>query len=109
LKLKTTAAGKFLKILKELFSKSSLSRRPQTAKLSLALQTGGAPADRLEVVKPPLAGGFTTSPCATFGRAIPNKDYVPAQSPRLGNCIPTQPSRKREGFILYRELYYSAC
>ena len=34
---------------------------------------------------------------------------TPAQIPRLGNCIPTQPSRKREGFILYRELYYYAC
>ena len=35
IKKKTTAAEKLLKILKKLFSKSFLSRRPQTAKLSL--------------------------------------------------------------------------
>ena len=54
----TMGCWKFLKFLKELFSKSSLSRRPQTAKFSLALQTGGAPADRLEGVKSSLQGRF---------------------------------------------------
>ena len=60
-----------MKILKELFSKSSLSRRPQTVRkrlpsatpraslaLSFALKTGGAPADGFEGVKPPHRGGF---------------------------------------------------
>jgi len=58
IKLKTTAAGKLLMILKKLFSKSFLSRRPQTAKSPPALQAVAALGDRLEGVKSPLAGDF---------------------------------------------------
>mgnify|MGYP003410295029 CR=1 FL=1 len=45
-------------ILKKLFSKSFLSRRPQTAKSPPALQAVAALGDRLEGVKSPLAGDF---------------------------------------------------
>jgi hypothetical protein len=40
----------------------------------------------------------------TFGHAMPNRDYVLD----LKTVYPPWPSRKREGFILDFELYYSS-
>ena len=58
-----------MRFLKELFSKSSLSRAPQSAKLSPTLQAGGAPADCLEGVKTPFQGVF----CSFTPRATPSR------------------------------------
>jgi len=102
LKQKSTAAGKLWKILKKLFSKSFLSRAPQSAKLPLRfkLATPRRQFGRSKIF--PSGEIFAPSPRATFGRAMRHKDFA------WVSCIPTQPSRKRAGFNLERGLHHSA-
>lgn len=46
--------------------------------------------------------------CAFFVRAIPNKDSVPAQTPRLGNCIPTVALPQAGGLVLVSNIIFGA-
>ena len=55
------------------FLRQSLKSTSAEVETSLALQAGGAPADRLEGVKPPLAGGFLFGPVMDGSRRADRK------------------------------------
>ena len=56
----TTEAGSFDRTFSKVreFLRQSLKSTAAAVEILLVLQAGGAPADRLEGVKPPLVGGF---------------------------------------------------
>ena len=98
-KLKTTIAGKFLRFLKELFSKSSLSRPPQRSKHPCALNRL-RPAGCLEGVKSSLQGRFYSFTPRDLRSRNAKYRFITGTESSPSRCIPTQPSRKREGFVL---------